>query len=331
MRRCVRRSLVVLLTCLTLVRCIEPITLIKAAMLIADIVETVADRCFLAEQCTCRNYHLLLQSKSNNDQSKTGPRFVFDTSEFALGTQCQLGKTPIFPGGTGGLVVGNGARTVFTGVTGWSRYLMYSDDGKHFLGCNAIFDFDNPYWTGITADRFANLRLDGPGCNNPPLRGKSDYQQRYDVVLNRIANIDEPAAKVLFEVYYENVSPTRDLNAEDEKRASLVLPMSEQPLCVNTTDVTWYDVTSSAGELNYLVGHTYMSGTEAGQAVRPSYDGDGCTVVSTDILQACVTATEAFGVPQAEYKYTAKAKYECDKGAALPEQTYTSVLYNEYQ
>ena len=294
-------------------------------MIAADLVEIAADRCSLAEQCACRNYHLLVQSKSSANQIKTGPRLVFDRSEFAFGTQCQLGRTPVFPGGTGGLVVGNGARSFFTGVTGWSKYLLYSDNGTHYLGCDAIFDYDNPYWVGITADRFATLRLAGPGCNNPPLRGKSEYQARYDIVLNRVANIDASAAKVLYELYYENFSPTRNARGKE----SLLIP--DHTMCMNTTSVTWYDVTNGAEDLNYLVAHTYLSGTEAGQAVRTSYDEDACTVVSTKITQACVTESNDFSVPQSKYEYSAKATYTCSTGPALPEQTYSSILYNEYQ
>lgn len=324
--RLVRLSVLFLFWPLVLVRSVPVIPI--AIYAAAELAPIAADRCFLAEQCTCRNWHLLLQANKYNEPDKSGPRFVFDRSEFQFGTQCQLGRTPIQAPQVGGLIVGNGARTVFTGVTGFSQYLMYSDDGKHFLGCNAIFDYDNPYWYFGPADRFARLRLDGPGCNNPPLRGKSEYQQRYDVVIDLLASVEEASGRVLYAVYYDKTSASRDSNTEP---SSLLLNTPAQTLCVNTTGVTWYDVTSGADELNYLVGHTYMSGTEAGQAARASYDNDGCTIVSTDIIRACVTETKVFSVPQAEYTYTAKATYDCEKGTALPEQTFSSILYNEYQ
>lgn len=228
----------------------------------------------------------------------------------------------------GGVMVGNSGGTVAVGVNGFTNYEIFSDDGSAYLQCNAVFDYVNPYWDGVTSEVKATLRLDGPGCSRPPIVGKAEFQSNYNLKLSLIAEEKGAAAKSLFEAYYDNSDQSKTATSTSK---NLLIDESE-PICTNSSTSTYYTIPKE--ELNSLVfvnGHTYISAEEAGQAANPNYAKDECSVASTRITKGCVTATTYFGINTTEVQYEAQAKYTCDKnGAVIPDQTVKSSVYNLY-
>lgn len=296
------------------------------AIAAAKLVVIVLGNCLFSEPCKCRQYYLLLRAKQETT-NKPGPRFVFGSNGFSWGGQCQLGNTPIAPGATGGVMVGNNGGTVAVGVNGFVSYEIYSDDGSAYLQCNAIFDFVNPYWDGVTSEVKATLRLDGPGCTKPPIVGKADFQNNYNLKLSMIAEEKGAAAKILYEAFYNDASGNSKTSNTNN-----VLSISQQPICTNSSTNIYYDIPE--GQLNSLAfvnGHSYISAEEAGQASNPTYEEDACSVASTKITKGCVTATTYYAINTTKVQYEAQASYTCAKnGAVMSDMTVTSFVYNLY-
>lgn len=270
---------------------------ISAGITAASLVIYALEDCLFPQACRCRQYYLLLQSKQQTS-NKVGPRFVFGESQFSWGGQCQLGNTPIAPGATGGIMVGNNGGTILVGVNGFSNYMIYSDNGRVYLNCMAVFDFVNPYWRGIADDTRASLRLVGPGCSLPPIVGKADFQENFNLKLNMVQEEKGDAAKILYEAYYEDSQPS--ISASEQ--SNLLIDQSAQ-ICTNSTNNTYYDIPGPQLEtLDFVDGHSYISSEEAGRQSNPNYDGEKCSVASTTITQACVSATTYFGANVTEVR-----------------------------
>lgn len=195
-------------------------------------------------------------------------------------------------------MVGNNAGTVLVGVNGFTNYMIYSDDGGAYLNCMAVFDYVNPYWRVTADDTRASLRLVGPGCSQPPIVGKADFQENFNLKLNIVQEEKGDAAKILYEAYYEDSQPSR----ATARRSNVLIDQSE-PICTNSTNNTYYEIPGPQLEsLDFVNGHSYISADEAGRGVNPNYGEEKCSVTSTEITKACVSGTIYYGLNVTEVR-----------------------------